>query len=173
MELYLLIVILILGVIVTYGTYLTITTVADKFFVKQRLGIRAKNNEMTLPLRLQAYERMCLFLERITPGNLLLRLTGSAANAMELQTLLLHEIREEYNHNLAQQIYMSTDAWDQITNAMNEVISIVNKASAIVSGEAPPTDLAKTIMAQVIEKEIQPSTQALKFIKNEVQMLFK
>jgi hypothetical protein len=173
MELYVVILVLVLGIIVTFGMYLTITTVADKIFTKQRLDIRAKNNEMTLPLRLQAYERMCLFLERITPANLLLRLVASTENAKELQTLLLHEIREEYNHNLAQQIYISSDAWEQVSNAMNKVVSIVNQAAGSIPADAPPTDLAKTIMAKVIETTEQPSTHALKFIKNEVQMLFK
>ena len=153
--------------------YLTITTVAARIFEKQKWDIVTKNIEITLPLRLQAYERMCLFLERITPGNLLLRLVASAGNAQELQGLLLHEIREEYNHNLSQQIYMSNDAWEQVANAMNEIVAIVNQSSGLVSSEAPATDLAKTILSQVIEKEVQPSTHALKFLKNEVQTLFK
>ncbi len=173
MELYPLITVLILGSIVTYGMYLTITTVAEKIFEKQRWDIKSKNTEITLPLRLQAYERMCLFLERITPGHLLLRLVASAENAQQLQSLLLHEIREEYNHNLAQQIYMSNDAWEQVSNAMNEIVSIVNQAAGIVSPEAPATDLAKKILSQVIEKDVQPSTHALKFLKSEVQTIFR
>lgn len=172
MEFYPLIVVLLLGGIVTYGMYLTITTVAEKLFEKQRWDIRSKNIEITLPLRLQAFERMCLFLERITPGNLLLRLVGSAITAQELQHVILLEVREEYNHNLAQQIYISAAAWEQVTNAMNETVSIVNQASALVPAEAPATDLAKKILAHVIEKEIQPSTHALQFLKNEVQKVF-
>jgi hypothetical protein len=130
MEYSLILTILILGVIVTFGIYLTITTVANKIFEKQRWDIRSRNIEITLPLRLQAYERMCLFLERITPNNLLLRLVPSAISALELQQIILHEIREEYNHNVAQQLYVSTHAWEQIVNAMNETVAIVNQAAA-------------------------------------------
>jgi len=164
--------ILILGVIVTFGIYLTITTVANKIFEKQRWDIRSKNIEITLPLRLQAYERMCLFLERITPNNLLLRLAPSAMSALELQQIILHEIREEYNHNVAQQLYISTQAWEQIVNAMNETVAVVNQAAAEVNAEAPASDLAKKIFSHVIEKEIQPSTHAVKVLKEEIRNVF-
>ncbi|WP_353721435.1 hypothetical protein [Dyadobacter sp. 676] len=164
--------ILILGTIVTFGIYLTITTVAAKLFEKQRWDIRSKNVEITLPLRLQAYERMCLFLERITPNNLLLRLAPSATSALELQHIVLHEIREEYNHNVAQQLYISTYAWEQIVNAMNETVAVVNQAAAEVSAEAPASDLAKKIFSHVIDKETQPTTHALRILKEEIRNVF-
>ena len=172
MEYYLMISMLLLACIVTFGIYLTITTVANKIFDKQKGEARLKNVEITLPLRLQAYERMCLFLERISPNNLLLRLVPSAMSALELQQILLHEIREEYNHNVAQQLYISSNAWEQITNAMNETVAAINKAATEVSPEAPPSDLAKKIFAQVIEKEIQPAAHALKVLKDEIRMVF-
>ena len=172
MEYYLILTVLILGVVVTFGMYLTITTVANKIFEKQRWDIRSKNIEITLPLRLQAYERMCLFLERITPSNLLLRLVPSAMSALELQQILLQEVREEYNHNVAQQLYISSHAWEQVTNAMNETVAVINQSAAEVSGEAPPSDLAKKIFSHVIEKEVQPSAHALKVIKEEIRNIF-
>jgi hypothetical protein len=172
MEYYSLITVLILGAIVTFGMYLTIITVANKIFEKQKYDVRSKNTEITLPLRLQAYERMCLFLERITPNNLLLRLVPSASNALELQQILLFEIREEYNHNLAQQLYISIDAWAQVSNAMNEVVSVINQAALEVDAEMPASELAKKIFAKVIEQEIQPTTHALKFVKQEIQGIF-
>lgn len=172
MEYYILVAITLLGAIIIYGIYLTVTTVADKIFTKQKWDIRIKNTEITLPLRLQAYERMALFLERISPNNLLLRLVSSASNAMDLQQILLNDIREEYNHNVAQQIYMSNNAWDQINNAMNEIVADINKASAEILPDAPAADLAKKIFANVIQREIQPSTYALKVLKEEVREIF-
>jgi hypothetical protein len=172
MEYYSLITVLILGAIVTFGMYLTITTVANKIFEKRNYDIRTKNTEITLPLRLQAYERMCLFLERITPNNLLLRLVPSASNALELQQILLFEIREEYNHNLAQQLYISIDAWAQVSNAMNEIVSVINQAAVEVDAEAPASELAKKIFSKVIEQEVQPTSHALKFVKQEIQGIF-
>ncbi|KQS33684.1 hypothetical protein [Dyadobacter sp. Leaf189] len=172
MEYQLILAFLLLGGIVTFGIYMTVTTVADKIFQNKKLDIRSKNVEITLPLRLQAYERMCLFLERITPSNLLLRLVPSAMSALELQQVLLQEIRDEYNHNVAQQLYMSTHAWEQITNAMNETVAVINQAATEVPAEAPPSDLAKKIFSHVIEKEVQPASHALKVLKEEIRGIF-
>ena len=172
MEYQLILAFLLLGGIVTFGIYMTVTTVADKIFERKKLDIRSKNVEITLPLRLQAYERMCLFLERITPSNLLLRLVPSAMSALELQQILLQEITDEYNHNVAQQLYMSTHAWEQITNAMNETVAVINQAATEVPAEAPPSDLAKKIFSHVIEKEVQPASHALKVLKEEIRGVF-
>ncbi len=160
------------GLVLTLALGVMLNSVADKFLEKQRTDNRSKNVEITLPLRLQAYERMCLFLERITPNNLLLRTAPMATSALELQQIVLHEIREEYNHNVAQQLYISTHAWEQIVNAMNETVAVVNQAAAEVNAEAPAPDLAKKIFSHVIEKEIQPSTHALKVLKEEIRNVF-
>lgn len=160
------------GLVVTLAFGVMLSSVSEKFLEKQRSDNRSKNVEITLPLRLQAYERMCLFLERITPNNLLLRLVPSATSALELQQIVLHEVREEYNHNVAQQLYISTHAWEQIVNAMNETVAIVNQAAAEVSPDAPAADLAKKVFSHVIEKEVQPSTHALKVLKEEIRNVF-
>lgn len=165
-------VVLLIGVIGIYGIYLTISTIADKIFEKQKWEIRGKNIEITLPLRLQAYERMCIFLERITPNNLLLRVVPMVGSALELQQVLLKEIRDEYNHNVAQQLYMSPHAWEQLTNAMNETVAVINQASQEVSAEAPAAELAKKIFAAVIGQEKQPVYHAVQVLKEEIRTLF-
>lgn len=172
MELTLILGALSVGLLLTLAFGVMLNSVAEKFLEKQQAGIDTKNKEITLPLRLQAYERMCLFLERITPNNLLLRLVPSATSSLELQHIVLHEIREEYNHNVAQQLYISNNAWEQIVNAMNETVAIVNQAAAEVSGEAPPSDLAKKIFSHVIDKDAQPTTHALKVLKDEIRNVF-
>ena len=163
---------LILGLAFVYGFYLTVNNVADKILETQKRDIRGKHTDITLPLRLQAYERMCLFLERITPSNLLLRLAPSATNTLELQQILLREIREEYNHNIAQQMYMSNYAWEQINSAMNEIVAVINQSASEVAPEDPATNLAKKIFSHVIEKETQPAVTALNILKEEVKNLF-
>ena len=172
MALYSLLTLAVVAVIVVFGFYLILTNLAEKFFEKQRWDIRGKNTEIVLLLRLQAYERMCLFLERITPNQLLLRTAGSASNALEFQQILLREIREEFNHNLAQQVYMSDEAWEQIKKAVNEVQSLINRAADEVEDEAPANDLGRKILEQVIQQEVQPCTQALRVVKEEVQRIF-
>ena len=172
MEYYILLTIIILGAGIIYGVYLTITTVPDKAIEKQRWDLRGKQTDIILPIRLQAYERMCIFLERISPGSLLLRLVPAASNALELQQIMLNDIREEYNHNVAQQMYMSNNAWDKINNAMNEIVADINNASSEVTPEAPASDLAKKIFSNVIQKEIEPAAHALKVLKEEIRQIF-
>src|SRR6187402_2039783 len=93
--------------LVLYGMYVTVKLMLEREAEKQRVELKNRYASDVTPLRLQAYERMALFLERITPANLLLRLNGETSVALDLQQLLLREIREEYNHNVSQQIYMS------------------------------------------------------------------
>ena len=172
MEVYSLLAIVIVTGIMTLGGYLTLTTLANKIVDKQLWDVRSKNTEIVLPIRLQAYERMTLFLERITPNQLLLRTSGSAYSALELQQVLLREIREEYNHNLAQQVYVSGKAWEYITNAVQEVQSLINHAAGEVEADAPANDLAKKIFERVIQQDTQPCTEALKVLKEEIQRIF-
>lgn len=164
--------IVVVALIVMFGLYLILTTLAQKIVEKQRWDIRNKNTEIILPLRLQAYERMCLFLERITPNHLLLRTAGLASNALEFQQIMLREIREEFNHNLAQQVYMSDAAWEQVKKAVNEVQSLINQAAAEVDAEAPANELGRRIFDRVVQQEAQPCTEALKVVKEEVQRIF-
>jgi hypothetical protein len=97
--------ILLPAALVLYAMYLTMKSVVARELVKANAEYKAKSSEHILPNRLQAFERMCLFLERLSPGNLVLRLNTVSMTARELQHLMIAEIREEFNHNLSQQIY--------------------------------------------------------------------
>jgi hypothetical protein len=143
-----------------------------KEYEKKLLDLKVMTSEKVLPLRLQAYERMCLFLERISLHNLVLRLNNPAYNSMQFQQKLLMEIREEYNHNLSQQLYMSDQSWALVKNAMEEVIAVINKSAGSVPGEARSVDLAKMIFENMLQKTEDPTSKALKFVKNEIRQIF-
>jgi hypothetical protein len=164
--------ILIPAAAVLYGMYLTIQTFLQKQFEQKQLELKQKNAEVITPLRLQAYERMTLFLERITPNILLLRLGSTGIETSDYQQVILHEIREEFNHNLSQQIYISHEAWEKIRQAMNEVVALVNTSASEISIDAPALNLSKKIFEKVITENKQPTAEALKFLKTEVQGLF-
>ncbi|MDQ3394398.1 MAG: hypothetical protein M3512_09850, partial [Bacteroidota bacterium] len=110
------------ALLVLYAMYLTVKAFIQKDLEQQVLNIKMKNQEVLLPIRLQAFERMALFLERITPNNLVLRLNDGSYSAKQFQQVLLSEIREEYYHNLSQQVYMADESWDLVKNAMEEII---------------------------------------------------
>lgn len=158
--------------LVLYAVYLIVKSFLDKELQKQVVASRDKNTEIVLPIRLQAYERMVLFLERITPNNLLRRLNAGELDAQELQHVLVHEIREEFTHNLAQQMYMSDKSWNAIRQAMEEVISLINQSAEGLGAEARGIELKRRILQRVVEEEIAPISPALKQVKDEIRHIF-
>lgn len=172
MELNSLLAVVITALIVTTGTYLSINALVKSYSEKKAWEQRLAHHQLITPLRLQAYERMALFLERITPNNLILRTAGSATTTPELHQLLLREIRDEFNHNLAQQIYIGADTWEIIRNAKEEIVTLINLSAQDVPKDAPATELARGIMKRVIEQESPAVYTALNVLKKEVQVLF-
>ena len=157
---------------VLYGMYLTVKSFLNKDFEKRLIDIKIKNTEQVLPLRLQAYERMCLFLERITPHNLIIRVNDPVYNVAQFQQKLLFEIREEYNHNLSQQIYMSDQAWTLVKNAMEEIVAVINKSAIEIPSDARGIELAKMVFENLVQRSEDPTTKPLKFLKNEIRQVF-
>jgi hypothetical protein len=121
---------------------------------------------------LQAYERMTLFLERITLNNLVLRLSSQALSAREFHQLLVREVREEFNHNLSQQVYMSDKVWIDIVRAMEDVVQVINEANASMPENASAMDLGRRIFQLAIEKNTNQTITALKSLKDEVRSLY-
>ena len=143
-----------------------------KSFLKSEEGRRrfllVKDNQKTaLPMRLQAYERMTLFLERISPGKILFRVKPNSDDPVQYEQLLVKTIEQEFEHNLAQQIYLSGDCWDYIKTAKNATIGLIRKANGL--DEVTTADaLRETILKNLIEKPA-PTDAALAFIKKEVK----
>ncbi len=158
--------------LVLWAMYLTVSSFIRKEILEKELSIKAETAKTLLPIRLQAYERMALFLERISPNNLLIRLSGRVATVAEFQQLMLAEIREEFSHNLSQQVYMSDEAWLNIKNAMNETVALINLSAKDLTPEAPALELSKRILEVAISKNIVPSDDSLKFIKQEMRNTF-
>ena len=158
--------------LVLLGMYLTAESILKKQFEKSVLELRHKNIETVLPIRLQAYERMALFLERISPHNLIRRVNQAEMNVAELQHQLLMEIREEYNHNLSQQIYMTEVVWTLIRNASEEIIAIINKSAQNLEPDTPSIELARSVFESMMHQNADPVQRALTQLKSEVAMVF-
>src|SRR5699024_12438817 len=92
---------LVVGVIAYYFSKLH----SDNEERRRRFLIHQETTGETLPLRLQSYERMTLFLERIDPNKLLIRVKPNGNNLLDYEKLLIHTIEQEFEHNLTQQIY--------------------------------------------------------------------
>ncbi|MCX6267307.1 MAG: hypothetical protein NTW16_08130 [Bacteroidetes bacterium] len=125
-----------------------------------------------LPLRLQACERFVLFLERIHPSNLMMRINSPDLTATQLQSLLVRTIREEFEYNLSQQLYISGNSWELIKNAKEETIAMINNASSGLADDAGSADLVKKVFEVAISKGKLPVETAIEEIKKELQRLF-
>jgi hypothetical protein len=134
--------------------------------------IQGEGQKIILPLRLQAYERIILFLERISPNNLILRLNKPEMSSVQLQSALVKVIREEFEYNLSQQLYISLKAWELVKNAKEETIKLINVASGKIPETASSGELAKIIFDLSLETEILPVNVAIDEIKIEIQKIF-
>ncbi len=158
--------------VVLYAAYLLVRTFIHKELELRKLEVRSRAIETVLPNRLQAYERMVLFLERMSPQNLLVRLSSSGMPAREFHQLLLSEIRNEYNHNVSQQVYISQEVWELIKNAKEDLIVSINDAASEMNLESTSLDLSKKIFEKSINKQVDPLGHALIELKKEIQQTF-
>ncbi|WP_420318006.1 hypothetical protein [Ekhidna sp.] len=157
--------------LVLYLAYLLVRSFLQKQLDEIAFSVRQKNQEIVVPIRLQAYERIVLLLERITPANLVSRLSSSDYTAEEFQQILIHEIRNEFNHNLSQQVYMSDSAWTYVNTAVEQTISVINSSANSLEAKAKGFDLARAILENTAGEE-DTSKQAIKYIKEEIQDVF-
>lgn len=131
-----------------------------------------RNQRITTPVRLQAYERMTILLERISPEALVMRVNNPSLTAKQFQSELLNNIRMEFEHNVGQQVYISNQAWELIKNAKTSVIQIINSTAAKVKPESQSIILSRMILEELMEQEKSPVTIALDYLKTEIRHFF-
>jgi hypothetical protein len=137
---------------------------------RRRYLLNKEAQKQSLPLRLQAYERMTLFLERMSLTKLLIRIAPISENTNDYENLVIAHIEQEFEHNLTQQIYMSDECWSIITTAKNATIQMIRKANK-TEGIDTVDKLRELLLNDLLEKQ-SPSNAALAYIKNEVGQLW-
>lgn len=138
--------------------------------LQMRIDEHREAVKLVTPIRLQAYERMALYLERISPDSLVLRCYQPGMDAKLLQGVMTKTIRDEWEHNLSQQVYLSSEGWGLIRKAKDEMIGVVNSAAITIPSDADPTRLASNIFATVAAGQL-PTAAALEFLKKEMREL--
>jgi hypothetical protein len=138
----------------------------------QQMRLVKKTQQITIPLRLQAYERLILFLERISPDSILLRANYPDKTGKQLQQELLQNIRAEFEHNLSQQLYVSIESWNSVKNARNFTIALINTAAAELAEGASAIELSRNILASTSEMEQSPTQKAIDELKKDIQRIF-
>ena len=134
---------------------------------RRQYVLRQENQKTALPLRLQAYERMALFVERISLGKLLIRIKPVSQNIEDYEDLLTRTIDMEFEHNLAQQIYLSTECWNVIKTSKNATIGMIRKTAR--REDIENADMLREKLLTGLMDQSAPTEAALDYIKNEVR----
>ncbi|MBK6368272.1 MAG: hypothetical protein IPF64_00180 [Flavobacteriales bacterium] len=151
--------------------YLSKQFTADRS-AERGTDLRKEDRKQLLPLRLQAYERLALFAERIQPGALLLRVHKGNMSARMFHAELVATVREEYDHNVTQQIYVGDKVWSKVRQAKEETIRLVNLSYEQTGDTASGTELSRHIFENVSRLSHTPSQECLVAIKEDVRRLF-
>lgn len=160
------------AVIVLLASYSMIKLFLRNEDKKRRFEFSMNQKDTVLPLRLQAYERLILLLERLSPDVLVMRLNSANLSVHQMQNELISSIRTEFDHNLAQQTYISIAAWEKIKSARSEMVKLINSSAAELNPKDNATNLSKRIIENAIELGQSPTTSAINFLKAEVKELF-
>jgi hypothetical protein len=152
--------------VIAYYFFLNHTKTEEK---KLKLSLLKENQQHSLPIKLQAYERMALFIERINPSKILLRVPSINNDKNAYSQSLISTIEQEFEHNLTQQIYISEKCWSVIIASKNAIILLIKK-TAEESTITNAQELKEAILQHMINST-SPSTTAIAFIKDEVRSL--
>jgi hypothetical protein len=139
---------------------------------RKQLALFQDAQDTTLRLRLQAYERLILFIERISPRQMIPRLYEPAMTVRDLQLAIINNIRNEFEYNLSQQIYVSRNVWETVKNVKEQELNMVNQVGKKLAPEAPARELHTLILDIVMKAEEElPTEIALHTINEEVRIL--
>jgi hypothetical protein len=138
--------------------------------LQMKIDERRETLKVVTPIRLQAYERMALFLERISPDSLVLRCYQPGMDLKLLQGVMTKNIRDEWEHNLSQQVYLAPGTWARIREAKDEMVNLVNSSAVTLTDTDDPTRLAASIFASAAQH--LPTDNALEALHKDINELF-
>lgn len=136
----------------------------------RRWLIQKENQKSALPLRLQAYERMALLMERLQPSQLMVRINPISTDKNDYENYVIAHIEQEFDHNITQQIYVSDQCWAIVTTAKNAMVQMIRTAAK--NEKVTNADELRTFVISELINKNSPTNTALAFIKNEVAQLW-
>ncbi|MEI7597386.1 MAG: hypothetical protein WCK02_16680 [Bacteroidota bacterium] len=158
--------------VVLATAYFLLKMFFDQEKMRKGVDIKIKSQRVTLPIRLQAYERIVLFLERISPDNLVMRLANPRYTAQQMQMELISAVRSEFEHNMSQQLYVSDEAWTLVKNAKEEVIKLINTSLGQLNDNATAHELSAKVIEMYASIPNFPTNIAMEFAKQEIRRVF-
>lgn len=160
------------GVGVVWVAFYLVKPYLDKNERLQVLELKKAADNQTLPLRLQAYERITLFVERTNPANLLLRINGGALPAVELYRMAVQEVRDEYQHNITQQVYVSSRAWAVVRRLKDDTLNLLNSTLSALPETATGIDFSRALLTHLGQLDNNPYELAADMIRKDLEELF-
>ncbi len=139
---------------------------------KQAADLRKEQSKTITPIRMRGYERLALLLDRTLPENMILQQSVPALTSIELQSKLLATIREEFDHNASQQIYVTAGTWTHIRAAKESLLQLANACAEGIDPNAPAFEYAEKIIRTYNYTPNTPTMQAMESLKREVGALF-
>ena len=130
-------------------------------------------NAAVLPLQLQAYERMALYVDRITPQSLIGRIYQPGLLAVDMQIAMVQNIKAEYEHNVTQQIYVSAMTWEAVKTLKEQTISVINQVAVQLPPDAPAMELNKQILEVFLQAGESPAELTSQIINAEAKRLMR
>ncbi len=140
--------------------------------LKLKFDVIKANNKLTTPVKLQAYERIILFLERIRPDALALRLTKPKMTSKQIQMQMLSSVRNEFNHNLSQQLYLSDETWSAVVYAKEQVTRMINFAGTKVDPKTVSQAFTAVLIEMYNDADTKPIETAVDIVKKEAAQFF-
>lgn len=160
------------ALIVLIATYVVLSKMLKYEHHRLQTETALNNQKYITPVRLQAYERMVLLLERISPQSVVMRSQRQNMTNKDLQTLLLKTIRSEFEHNMAHQLYISNKAWEMVRIAKEDSIKLINQSALQTKPDGNSLQLCKIILEKMIDRDNDPTTKAINYLKDEIRTLF-
>lgn len=153
-------------------------TIKDLFKKTKTTGTTTDNQEQpvnaaVLPLQLQAYERMALYVDRITPQSLIGRIYQPGLTAVDMQISMVQQIKAEYEHNVTQQIYVSAMTWEAVKTLKEQTISVINQVAVQLPPDAPAMELNKQILEVFLQAGESPAELTSQIINAEAKRLMR
>ena len=134
--------------------------------------IRVKEGQEMLRLRMQAYERLILLLERLNPESLVLREQKHTMTSLQFQNHLLKIIRHEFDHNLTMQLYVENSTWEKVKAAREGLIRLINTTANNIKADAPALELGRFLIENVGRDLNLYFNDAIATIKKEMNMMY-
>ncbi len=160
------------ALLVVLSSYMIIKKMLEGESNRKGAEIIMETRKITIPIRLQAYERLVLLLDRISPESLIVRVRKNDMTNQDLQLALLSVIRAEFEHNLSQQLYVSMETWEAVKAAKESIVSMVNEVAMKVKPEEPSIVMARALLERSASSDMEYVTDAMQRLKSEAKKIF-